>query len=96
MVLTTTMALLGPAPGGADRGRLHDHRRARQPGVAGLDDEQPADVLAARPGLPLEFIHGLLAATIVFAWANAGLVVAAPLILILAVMIPLSRTVATR
>lgn len=46
------------------------------------------------PAFPLEFIHGLLAATIVLAWAGAGLVVAAPLILILAVVIPLSRTVA--
>jgi signal transduction histidine kinase len=46
------------------------------------------------PAFPLEFINGLLAATIVLAWANAGLVVAAPLVMILAVVIPLSRTVA--
>jgi hypothetical protein len=41
---------------------------------------------------PLEFINGGLAALIVLAWANAGLVVAAPLVMILAVTIPLSRT----
>jgi two-component system, NarL family, sensor kinase len=46
------------------------------------------------PAFPLEFINGLLAATIVLAWGNAGLVVAAPLVIILVVVIPLSRTVA--
>jgi signal transduction histidine kinase len=46
------------------------------------------------PVFPLEFINGGLAATIVLAWGTAGLVVAAPLVMILAVMIPLSRTVA--
>ena len=45
------------------------------------------------PVFPLEFINGGLVVTIILAWANAGLVVAAPLVMILAVIIPLSRTV---
>ena len=45
------------------------------------------------PVFPLEFINGGLAVTIILAWANAGLVVAAPLVMILTVIIPLSRTV---
>jgi signal transduction histidine kinase len=44
------------------------------------------------PAFPLEFVNGVLAVTIVLAWANAGLVVAAPLVMVLAVTIPLSRT----
>ena len=45
------------------------------------------------PVFPLEFINGGLVVTIILAWANAGLVVAAPLVMILTVIIPLSRTV---
>ena len=41
------------------------------------------------PVFPFEVINGGLAVTIILAWANAGLVVAAPLVMILTVIIPL-------
>jgi signal transduction histidine kinase len=45
------------------------------------------------PSLPLELVNAVLTAVTVFVWARAGLVAAVPLVLLLAVMIPLARTV---
>ena len=45
------------------------------------------------PSLPLELVNAVLTAVTVFVWARAGLAAAVALVLLLAVMIPLARTV---
>jgi signal transduction histidine kinase len=45
------------------------------------------------PSLPLELVNAVLTAVTVFVWARAGLVAAVALVLLLAVTIPLARTV---
>ena len=49
----------------------------------------------ALPSLPLEAINAVLTAVAVFVWARAGLATAAALVVVLAVTIPLARTVAS-
>jgi signal transduction histidine kinase len=46
------------------------------------------------PSLPLELVNAVLTAVAVFVWARAGLAAAVALVLLLAVTIPLARTVA--
>jgi signal transduction histidine kinase len=48
----------------------------------------------AVPSLPLEVVNAVLTAVAVFVWARAGLATAAALVMVLAVTIPLARTVA--
>jgi signal transduction histidine kinase len=48
----------------------------------------------ALPSLPLEVVNAVLTAVAVFVWARAGLAAAAALVMLLAVTIPLARTVA--
>jgi signal transduction histidine kinase len=45
------------------------------------------------PSLPLELVNAVLTAVTVFVWARAGLAAAVALVLLLAVIIPLARTV---
>src|SRR5262245_37832953 len=49
---------------------------------------------SAAPALPLELTNAVLTAVAVLVWAEAGIVAAATILLVLALMIPLARTVA--